>query len=949
MKHYLLSFLILFFLTNIINAQQGVVSGNLTDSDNQPLPGVTILIKGTTTGTQSDFDGNYSIKCNVDDILIFNFVGMRAKEIKITSAMFGASFSNASTRQEPVKNIETDAFKNAISRKKDTVTFIPDLGASSYRYESNETYFNYQDIKDLRFDDHKIDVTLFDPDIFFEVSLTQQTALVFVPKRNLWKTQNTFAQGRPSGNENRWFGPETDEIFSYGPRISNLEFDGSNYPFDPNGRLVTAGSGNGNPANSYKNNLFNTAFKNLTRLDLSVSSKKIAINGSYQHKNQEDIFGIGRFRNNSLHFNFNTQGNYQRKTHWYGSFRYQNEENNNPDINGLYSNAIFLNGITPPTFNNRIGNRFEDGSLRSFAPAVYNNPYGLLESNENETSFTLLSSSIRQNSNLSDGEKLVSLLGFQLQKDRIQFALPLRTNGFEDGIQNQRNFIERNVFFNNSYLLDIDLGNDHELGILANASYTFEELDYAQRQREQFEVFPFENPSETSFQKRLIQNHSLRAKQQLEYKLNTGFNLKITAANQLFITAVQEDALWLPSVEFYTELDEVLGYPDWIRNFTVASGFSNAISGTPLFYSNYSHNSLLLNTDETQQYLATNDLFLSSESLPERSRSFEIETSFELANGLIDVGFSYFNTVNKETIFPVLSQSEFSLENVASIRNRGVEASVGIHVGNNWGPSGFHWDSGLAFSSNRTNVRSVKQGINQLPIAGFVDVSAQLIVGEPAGVIVGSAYLRNAEGQKIIDQNGFPLVAEDSQIIGDPIPDFSLGFSNTFKLNKWTLYFLLDMQKGGDVWNGTQNVLNYHGASFLSAQQRGTTDFVFEGVTPSGEPNTTPVDFANPSNGLAGNRWVQYGFSGVAEDAIESGSYFNLKSVRLAYDFGEDEKNRFFRKFEVSFYAENLWTTTSFRGASPYSSLFGNQSGTALNFFNTPLFTEVGFTLKIKI
>ncbi|WP_372772863.1 SusC/RagA family TonB-linked outer membrane protein [Mangrovibacterium sp.] len=64
--------------------QQKVVKGKITDEDGQPLPGVTIVIKGTTTGTISDFDGNYSI-ANVPETatLVFSFVGMGAQEMPV--------------------------------------------------------------------------------------------------------------------------------------------------------------------------------------------------------------------------------------------------------------------------------------------------------------------------------------------------------------------------------------------------------------------------------------------------------------------------------------------------------------------------------------------------------------------------------------------------------------------------------------------------------------------------------------------------------------------------------------------------------------------------------------------------------------------------------------------------------------------------------------------------
>ncbi|MDX9880475.1 MAG: TonB-dependent receptor [Prolixibacteraceae bacterium] len=66
-------------------AQQVRVSGKVTDSSGQPLPGVSVVVKGTTTGTITNFDGKYSLSdvpANVT--LIFSFVGMKTQEISIT-------------------------------------------------------------------------------------------------------------------------------------------------------------------------------------------------------------------------------------------------------------------------------------------------------------------------------------------------------------------------------------------------------------------------------------------------------------------------------------------------------------------------------------------------------------------------------------------------------------------------------------------------------------------------------------------------------------------------------------------------------------------------------------------------------------------------------------------------------------------------------------------------
>jgi TonB-linked SusC/RagA family outer membrane protein len=65
--------------------QQINVTGTVTDASGLSLPGTTILVKGTTTGVLSDFDGNYSIETNTGDILVFSFIGYVSQEITVSS------------------------------------------------------------------------------------------------------------------------------------------------------------------------------------------------------------------------------------------------------------------------------------------------------------------------------------------------------------------------------------------------------------------------------------------------------------------------------------------------------------------------------------------------------------------------------------------------------------------------------------------------------------------------------------------------------------------------------------------------------------------------------------------------------------------------------------------------------------------------------------------------
>ena len=64
-------------------AQEKSITGKVIDEEGIPIPSVTVSIKGTSTGTVTDFDGMYSIRANQDDVLMFSFVGFKSKEIQV--------------------------------------------------------------------------------------------------------------------------------------------------------------------------------------------------------------------------------------------------------------------------------------------------------------------------------------------------------------------------------------------------------------------------------------------------------------------------------------------------------------------------------------------------------------------------------------------------------------------------------------------------------------------------------------------------------------------------------------------------------------------------------------------------------------------------------------------------------------------------------------------------
>lgn len=111
---------VLFFvlLAQFALAQERIVSGIVSDDAGMPLPGATVLIKGTKTGTQTDFDGKYSIKASLNAVLVFNYIGMKTQEITVATNTVNVVLSGGS---EQLKEIVVTAL--GVKREKKSLGY----------------------------------------------------------------------------------------------------------------------------------------------------------------------------------------------------------------------------------------------------------------------------------------------------------------------------------------------------------------------------------------------------------------------------------------------------------------------------------------------------------------------------------------------------------------------------------------------------------------------------------------------------------------------------------------------------------------------------------------------------------------------------------------------------------------------------------------------------------
>ena len=83
MKHFVLLFLFSVGFSLLAQAQTTAVSGTVPDSHKEPLPGVSIKVKGSEAGTSTDVDGKFNIRVPANAVLVFSYVGFKPTEVKV--------------------------------------------------------------------------------------------------------------------------------------------------------------------------------------------------------------------------------------------------------------------------------------------------------------------------------------------------------------------------------------------------------------------------------------------------------------------------------------------------------------------------------------------------------------------------------------------------------------------------------------------------------------------------------------------------------------------------------------------------------------------------------------------------------------------------------------------------------------------------------------------------
>lgn len=339
----------------------------------------------------------------------------------------------------------------------------------------------------------------------------------------------------------------------------------------------------------------------------------------------------------------------------------------------------------------------------------------------------------------------------------------------------------------------------------------------------------------------------------------------------------------------------------------------------------------------------------------------EIKTEYEVGLDLeffrkIKLNATYYTNKTKDLLVnvPLNGSSTFAniYGNYAAIDNKGFEIELDANIITT--SSGFKWNVYGNWSTNKNEVTELL-GTDSLLLNGFEGTSSRAVLGQPLGVLWGGKFERNANGTLVLDANGFPTASDAEGVIGNPNPKWRGALGTSISYKNITLSTLFDASIGGDLWDGTNAVLNNFGRTWETANEVELTSPTknYAGQTiPAGTVRGNLHDFGG-GNVLLDQSWYTSlggGFGTVSEHFIKSSSWVKWRELTLSYLLKFKDSKVGVESITFSGTGRNLWLWTEAKdlGQDPESNLTGGSNGRGLQYFNSPNTKSFIFSVNLK-
>jgi TonB-linked SusC/RagA family outer membrane protein len=967
MKKVFIFISLLLFLSAQSFAQQRLIRGTVTDAtEDFPLPGVTILIKGTTTGTTSDLDGNYQIRVSADDILIFRFVGMQTMEVPVGDRDI----------------IDIELLPDVATLEQVVVTALGirreerQLTVNIQSVDSEEIVSSRQEnlVNALqgRVSGVQITSTGGAPGAASEIILRGATSVdgnnqplfvvdgIPISNSSIRGTTNRAADINPNDIESISILKGAAAAALYGIDAANgaiiittkrgqegvvtVNFNAATtlsqvgQLHDVQNTYTTGAAGLYNP-NTFSHwgplhRRSDQVYNNLENFFQTGLSRKIDANVSGGSENLTYYLAVSDLDDEGIVPNTNYQ---RRSAMLTGSANITDrlrittsaniiKSNNRYGIVGA-SGGWMANVYRWPRWDDMQNIYNPDGSKRYVwipnsgnLAEVPDNPLWIANHNVRNDGVDRIIGSANINYEINDWLRLDYIAGRDYFSQSYKAVREWGSSGaaFEGAISEFSREVEK---ITSTAILTFDRNITDDINITALVGNNLQS-DYSLNTFVEGERF--RNPtlhsinnlqevrsSQSTSQRRIV---GVFGDITLDYKrfLVVG----ITGRNDWSSTLpIENRSFFYPSYSFAFIPSEFLE-GDLSNVFSFAklrASYAQVGKDAP------PHR---LTQTLTQFYGINsgwrNDPFAGNPMLkPEITTEFEVGIDLRLWNGLFNLDLTYYQRKSDDQIIqprvtPVTG-AILQTVNSGSVENKGIELLLSSNIIRRDETA---WEVSLNMFGNRSKLTKLFGDLVEFPVT-YGQVSSQAIasswLGEPLFGIVGTDYARTDDGEVIVDADGYPIIDSEKRYIGNREPKFYFGLNNNFRYKGFEFSFLVDGTYGAEIMNATGQFLLSSGNHSMLEEYR-NEEFIFDGVVEQEDGSYAP----NETSIILNREFFQNYYILAGTNFVEEAWWIRLRNINLAYHLPERITGRL-GMINASIFVniQNLFLLTNYSGGDP--------------------------------
>ncbi len=1003
--------ILLFILGSTFNlfAQGTVVTGVVTSGeDGSTMPGVNVVVKGTTVGTTTDLNGSYSIKVpEGNNVLEFSFLGyktldvnidgktkidvflqpdnLKLDEVVVTALGISKEKKSLAYSTQQVKSDEITAVKdanpiNALNGKVAGMQInrsasgtggsvrITLRGNKSTR--NNQPLYVIDGVPMLNYSPNQpgsiwggtnangspgVDggdaISNLNPDDIESISVLKgatAAALYGSQAANgvIMITTKKGKEGRTSINFSSNFTVENPL------KMPELQY---RYGQDAAGGEFSWGPKLSPEAPDHVKDFYNTGSTWMNSLSFSGGNKKAQTYVSYANTTSKGIVPENTFDRHNFDLK-ETASFFDGRVNLTANVSLLHQNSHNRPVTGLYWNPLTGLYLFPRGMNfNDYKEHFE-----VFDPTRYlmaqnwftnsdkqQNPYWIIYRNpmdsKRDRAFAMASLDVK----LYKGLKLIlrgnidkSWDTYELKANATTQATLSNTNG---------RYILQHTNGGQTYgemLLNYELHKE-KLYFSANAGGSIrDEKIYGEyfdpypgnlRVANVFSVQNFWQPGNVIRQSlRRRQLHSIYASAQFGW--NSMFYVDVTGRND-WSSTLPDQSYFYPSIGFSWVASELIN-ADWLNFLKLRASYAMVGNDVDPYVANMPRFYLTSSGVETN----TLGVIPGTKLKPEQSKSWEVGLDMRTFEGRLNLDLTYYNsnTINQFIKISAPHGSGFKqyLVNAGKIQNSGIEAMIEVVPVET---KKVRWSASLNLTKNVNKVKelheSLSDGVYYITPRDVNNYAMAITEGGSFGDIYGQRFLRK-DGKIVVDSTGAPM-AEPGGLgyVGNPNPDFMLGFNNVVTYGNFVFRVLIDGRFGGEVMDITQAMADRFGVSENSAQARDNGGVDIDAVYPDGSPFTQPIDPKTFYTTVGGR-------DGITEYYVYDATNIRLREFSVGYNF--KFKSNIVDNMRLSFVSRNLFF---FLLKAPYDPDIAMSTGTGLqgvDAFSIPSTRSFGLNLSIK-